>query len=355
MNFNELLNPKYMTKMWDAEAEEQRYLGNQLFPRLKTGQLTLRHFRGTSSLPVVLEPSTYDAKPNIRGREGVSLYQHDMPFFRESMRIGEKDIMEIHQALQSNDADTARFIISRVYDDVGNLRRAANARVEMMIWELMQTGGITAEAADEHGRNTVYELSFDPNGTWAQDNVVQLLGNDQWNNHATSDPIEDIGTVLREARTRGVVLKKLVMNSNTLNDLLTSASVRAALNPQGIFMVDTEYLHALQSKLEISIEIYDEMYSYLAPGGVRTSANFVLDGNVVFIPEGQVGEFIFGATPEELGVIQSPHSQKEQVDTGITIVKYQESSSVVNHFVNVSFLGLPNFREMDSVFVLETR
>lgn len=349
MNFLELLDPKYMTKMWDAEAEEQKYLGNALFPRLKTGQLTLRHFRGKSGLPVVLEPSTYDAKPNIRGRQGVSLYQSDMPFFRESMRIGEKEIMEIHQALQSQDLDTARFILSRVYDDVGTLRRAANARVEMMIWELMQTGGITATASTEHGRTTVHELNFDPDGSWATSNVTTLLTDGMWSAPTTATPVADIMEVLREASTKGIVLKKLIMNSVTLNNMLATAEVRALLNPQALFMVDTEYLEALQRKLNISIVVYDALYGYV--GG---SAKFVLDGNVIFIPDGAMGEFIFGATPEEIGVIQSPHSQKQLVDTGITIVKYEESSSVVNHFVNVSFLGLPNFKNMDAVYILQT-
>ena len=225
----------------------------------------------------------------------------------------------------------------------------------MMIWELMQTGGITAEAADEHGRTTVYELSFDQDNSWATNNVITLSdANDKWSAHSTADPINDIMEVLREAKTQGVTLTKLIMNSVTLNDMLASASVRALLNPQEIFMVDAEYLEALQRKLKINIVVYDEMYGYLGSSG-KASAKFVLDGNVIFLPEGQVGEFIFGATPEELGVIQSPHSVKEQVDTGITIVKYQESSSVVNHFVNVSFLGLPNFKKMDSVYLLETR
>ena len=355
MNFLELLEPKYMTKKWDAEAEEQRYLGNQLFPRIKTGQLTLRHFRGKSGLPVVLEPSTYDAKPNIRGREGVSLYQHDMPFFREAMRIGEKDIMGIHQALQSQDPDTARFIISRVYDDVGNLRRAANVRVEEMIWELVQTGGIKAEAAEAHGRNTYYELNFDPDSSWRNNNVVTIGdAQDKWITTATSDPIDDIMVMLRKGKTDGVNLKKLIMNSGTLNNMLGSAKVRSLLNPQGMFMVDSEYQAALEKKLQIQIVVYDEMYGFLDEDGDKDSASFILDGNVIFIPDGKLGNFIFGATPEELGVIQSPHSVKEQVDTGITIVKYQESSSVVNHFVNVSFLGLPNFEDMDSVYILKT-
>lgn len=349
-----LLAPENVTAYWEKEKEMQDYLGNTFFPAVKTGKLTLRHLRGASGYPVVLEPSAFDAKPNLRGRKGFTRVEHDMPFFREAMQVKEKDLMDLHSAITSSDKDTARFIVEHIYDDVGQLKRGALARIEQMKWDIIQTGGFVAEASSEHGRDALYEFSYDPDGTWKTNNVVELTGTSTWDNHDSSDPIADIQAVLRTAKAKNTTISEIVLNSETLNDILSNELASILLNPQGVFMVDDELKSSIEKKLNVKFIVYDDQFGFLEDG-VEKTEYFLKTGKVIFKPAGAVGRFIFGVTPEEIGVIQSPHSQKTIFNTGITLVQYQESSSVVNNFFNVSFLGMPDFQQMDKVYILETR
>ena len=75
------------------------YLGETLFPAEKQLGTDISWLIGANGLPIAIQPSNYDAKARMREKEGFESVATEMAFFRESMRIGEKDRQQINLLL----------------------------------------------------------------------------------------------------------------------------------------------------------------------------------------------------------------------------------------------------------------
>ena len=78
----------------NAASNAIPYLGTGFFPSQKKAGLDLKWIKGHNGLAVSLMPSTFDAKSTFRDRVGISMSETEMPFFRESMLVKEKDEQE---------------------------------------------------------------------------------------------------------------------------------------------------------------------------------------------------------------------------------------------------------------------
>ena len=99
------------------ESNKIPLIGEGLFPNDKKMGLKLDWIKGHENLPIILAPSAFDAKPVLRDRGGVAQESTKMPFFRESMRMGEEDRQQLLMFLEANNDAYARTIINRIYDD----------------------------------------------------------------------------------------------------------------------------------------------------------------------------------------------------------------------------------------------
>lgn len=70
------------------------YLGRQKFGTRKQDSLDLRFIKGKSGLPVSLKASNFDAQAELRDVGGFSDIQNEMPFYRESYMVTEKEEQE---------------------------------------------------------------------------------------------------------------------------------------------------------------------------------------------------------------------------------------------------------------------
>ena len=90
-------------------------LGASLFPSKKKLGLKLEWIKGYNELPVALQPSAFDAKPQLRDRGEVSLETTRMPFFRESMRLGEQERQELLMFQEANNNQFALTAINKIF------------------------------------------------------------------------------------------------------------------------------------------------------------------------------------------------------------------------------------------------
>ena len=137
----DMVNAKEIATYW-TEAYENRvpYLGATLFPARKQLGLNLSWIKGAQGLPVALTPSAPDAKATLRDRIGVKKVETEMPFFREAMRIGEKDRQEINKLLAASNSATLEPILNRIFDDASNLIAGAEVQAERMRMQLFRPG-----------------------------------------------------------------------------------------------------------------------------------------------------------------------------------------------------------------------
>lgn len=338
----DLVNAKNIaTYISNNPSNSVPYLGTTLFPAKKQLGLDLSWIKGSQGLPVALMPSEFDTKATVRDRIGFSKVQTEMPFFREAMRIGEKDRQELNRLLSSGLESAYLSIINNIYDDVKTLVDGAAVQPERMIMQLLSTGKIKV---------TANRQNFDYDYQMKDEHKEVLLGSAQWNSEE-STPIQDIlGWIDKVEEDTGVRPTNAICTRKTWGYLMEHKSIRLDMNPlggQNIIMTDAMLKQYLISKLGLSVAVYNKKYR--AENGSLN--NFYPDDYFTLIPVGSLGNTYFGTTPEEADLMTGNTSADVSiVSTGVAITTIKEPHPV-NVQTIVSEIVLPSFETIDNIFI----
>lgn len=350
MKITELFTPAAIAAHWNEVASNKiPYVGAALFPSRKKAGLDLSWLKGSKGLPVSLMPSAFDAKATFRDHPGLSKTETEMPFFREGMKIKEKDRQELLRAQDSNDP-YVNAVLSRIYDDADTLIEGALVVPERMIMSLLfsATPGITFNA-----NGVSYTYNYDPNSAWNSSNYFALSGN-YWTSPAASDPFADLQTAIDAvAEATGNAPSIAIMNKYTFGLLSQSAAVKARFlvtNGSTVgYLSDADVKKLVKDLLGLTIVVYNKKYKN--ESGV--AAKFVPDGYVSLVPDGALGNTWFGTTPEEADLLgKASNAQVAIVNTGIAVTQ-----EIQTHPVNVntyaSEIVLPSWERMDECALLK--
>jgi hypothetical protein len=173
-----------------------------------------------------------------------------------------------------------------------------------------------------------------------------------------SDPDADIiGDITAwqdtaEART-GVRPSRMVLRRNQFKNIMKNNFVKNSLtafasivNGQ-INITENAVKSFLNEQVKItSIAIYDKMYT--DEDGVLQY--FIPEDVVVLLPEGKIGQTVFGTTPEEADLTASKNAEVSLVDTGVAIATYMENDPVRKD-TKTSQICLPSGENIDKIVI----
>lgn len=351
----EIFDAKEIAAYYDAMvvAQPTDSVVLQKFPNTRTSGLKLSWIKGYNQVPVALQPSAFDAKAQVRDRIGIAKLETEMPLFRESMRIGEKERQDIGTLLNSS-VDLARPIITKIYDDVKNLVDGANVQARRMACSVMATGAISIAVNVESGRTTAYDYQYDPDGSWASKNTKTLAAGAKWTeaNKANSNPIKDLMEAKSIMRKKGVIVSEAIMNAETYEGMIASESIVKAINPLGatsMIITDVEAQNYVEQRTGIKIRIEDGVFV----DENKKEKYFLETGYVCLCPANGIGNTHFGTTPEEydLRTGNTGGVSVSVVGGGIAITTIKEPHPV-NILTVVSGIVLPSFEGMNRVYSL---
>lgn len=329
-------------------------IGTKYFPVSKQTGLSLAWIKGRNNLPVALQPAAFDTKAPLRDRIGVKELSTEMPFFREAMRIGEKDRQDIETLLAKGE-QFAQPTIMRIFDDVNNLVDGAMVQAERMRMSLLYGGKIGITATAENGRDIAYNYDYDVDGSWETNNNFELLTTSQWTvtNKATSQPINDLlDAVEKMAETKGVRPVEVLMNTTTFKGMIASESIAKAMNPLGatsMIVTRNTAKQFIENETGLTITLYDKMFK--DEQGV--DRKYFPDGYATLLPAYALGNTWYGTTPEEFDLMSgTANASVSVVNTGIAITTIKEPHPV-NVQTVVSEIVLPSFERMDDIYVIK--
>lgn len=343
------VNAKEIATYYTEKASNRiPYLGQTLFPRKKRVGLDLSWFKGAGGLPVALTNSNFDAKATLRDRIGFSKVETEMPFFREAMRIGEKDRQEILKLLNANNVSMIMPFLNNIFDDVTGLVDGAEVNAERMRMQLLSSGTISIVA---NGIAYDYDYNFDVN------HKEGLTLDARWSQYATADPVEDIraaqdtiedDTGIRP--TRAICTRKtwnyLLKNQKILTDMDAKAYVKTT----DAVVNDNLLKKYLLEELDLTVAVYNKKYATTVKN--QSAQMFFPDDVFTLIPEGTLGNTWYGTTPEEADLMTGQQNATVQiVDTGIAITTKKEVHPV-NVETIVSGIILSSFERIDDIYIL---
>lgn len=356
MNIYDIFESKAIASYWtDVNANmTDPMIGTKYFPVSKQTGLSLAWIKGRNNLPVALQPAAFDTKAPLRDRIGVKELSTEMPFFREAMRIGEKDRQDIETLLAKGE-QFAQPTIIRIFDDVNNLVDGAMVQAERMRMSLLYSGKIGITATAENGRDIAYNYDYDTDGEWADKNNLELLTTSRWTvaNKATSQPINDLlDAVEKMAETKGVRPVEVLMNTTTFKGMIASESIAKAMNPLGatsMIVTRNTAKQFIENETGLTITLYDKMFK--DEQGV--DQKYFPDGYATLLPSYALGNTWYGTTPEEFDLMSgTANASVSVVNTGVAITTIKEPHPV-NVQTVVSEIVLPSFERMDDIYVIK--
>lgn len=352
MDFTALITPKAISARWTSAASNRiPYIGESLFPVKKQAGLDLSFIKGSHGVPISLMPSAFDAKLTFRDRIGVTELRTEMPFFREGFKIKEKDRQEILKFENSNNP-YVRTILDNIFNDADELIEGAyvaGERERMML--LFPEDGNVGISIVANGVSYIY--NYDPDGSWKANNYFELTGTAKWSDASHANPMKDIDTVRKAIRSNtGSEIKYAIMNSNTFNYLNDNQKIMnrfiTKIGVSVAYATEDEIKGVVEDTAKVKIIIYDKQFR----DENKVVHGFVPDGYVALIPEGALGNTVFGTTPEEADLIANPKAEVELINQGIAITK-EVQTQPVNVNTWVSQIVLPSYERMDEVALLK--
>lgn len=344
-NIFDLVNAKEIATYWTQKAENRiPYLGETLFPAQKQLGLDISWFKGSQGLPVMLKPSAFDAKATLRDRIGISKIETEMPFFREAMRIGEKERQELNKASAAANAQFLMPVLNRIYDDAGALIEGALVASERMRMQLLSTGKIAISATVD-GNRVAYDYDYQ-----FPSEHKKALNTKKWNDFDNARPVEDIQEwqdLIEE--DSGIRPNRAICTRKTWNYLLQNKSIRLDMDPIGgnnRIMTDSMLQQYLETKLGLRVAVYNKKFNLNG-----TPTLFFPDDRFTLIPDGNLGNTYYGTTPEESDLMSgATEAQVQIVNTGVAVTSITEPHPV-NVMTIVSEIVLPSFEAIDGVFI----
>ena len=343
----DLISADYIgTYYTEAASNRIPMLGATLFPAVKQTGLDLSWIKGHNGLPVSLAPAAFDAKAPLRDRVGVSKVETEMPFFREAMRVGEKERQELLKAASGMNRAYVMPIINRIYADAQNLVDGADVVAERLRMQMLSTGEAHIVGNDGVG----YDYDF---GMPAEHKKT-LTSTAKWDN-----PQADVFDVLRKAKKKiasdtGATITRAICNSTVWEYLLKNEQIKndivTRLGVANGLIIDDNYLKQwFSAKLGLTVTVYDKMFKATQSGA---SENYFPDDTFTLIPDGTLGNTYHGTTPEEADLMGGASAaQVRIVNTGVAVTTYVEPHPV-NSVIVVSDIVLPSFEAIDNIFIL---
>ena len=338
----ELVTSQEIAAYWsELRQDEEPFVGEELFDVQQKRGLDINWIKGSKGLPVVLKNSAFDVKAIPRARIGFEKLNAQMPFFKESMYIDEELRQELNMVLETGNPVYIQSVMTRVFDDNIQLIRSARVSRERMRMMALTTGVV---ALSSNGQDYYYDYGIpeDHKGDAAV----------SWATTNSADPISDIRAAQQKIYDdTGVMPTRAMCDSKTWGYLRNNDKIKKAIYvlTNGIGEIsDTRLKSYLMDELGIEVVINDKRYKDEAG---NTTKYMPADSFVIF-PEGKLGTFWFGTTPEQSDLMASAVANVSIVDTGVAITTMKHADPVQVE-EKVTQICLPSFEGADNVYIMD--
>ena len=259
------------------------YAGRLKFGTRKQDNLDLRFIKGKSGLPVSLKASNFDAQAELRDVGGFSDVQNEMPFYRESYMVTEREEQEYANYQNAENSSLANQVLREISKAPMTLIEGALTVPERQIWNLLApVDGVPKIDVHIGKKHFTVDYTSDEGVEHKKDHFIEIkTATDKWDAPTTAKPLDDLIQAKRTfAKKTGYSLAIFTMNTETFEKLLeaedTKKQVLGIAAYQGGIRVQQGQVVDYLKGYGIEIEVYDKLYidpadgqtKYFVPTGV---------------------------------------------------------------------------------------
>lgn len=329
----ELLSIQELINYTKARKVKPR-LGDLLFPSKKIEGLEAKMIKGASNLPVSASVHAFDTETEIGSRDDGKYSIAELALIKRKQKLSEKELIILNQPRNSQEEAQ---IIGDIFNDVDNLVESVLTRVEAMRMEILSTGELNI---DENEVKLKMKYGTPENHkadkTWTS---------------GSPDILQDIFDMTDKiAEDTGVTPTRILTSRKNLNIVLKDEKVRKSVfgaNNDKLLSVN-ELNTFLAAQSLPTIATYDERYRVHGKKGYTTK-RFLPEDKFILMPEGKLGDTLYGLTAEELEL-----RNKSDIDIssiGNIIVEQYATTDPVAKWIKAVATALPSFPYADQIFM----
>lgn len=325
----ELFNQKTVLD-YTRNREYPTFLGEELFPEIKSDSLEFEQIKAGSKVPVIASVHAFDTEAEIGSREAEK-NAFELALIKRKIGLTEKEIIALENP---RNAAEQQYLMQRVFNDLDVLVQGVRARVELMRMEVLATGLLTL---DENGLKATYDYGVpethqDSVGLWQDD----------------ANPLEDLERwcdTLDTAPTRALTSQKIK------RALMHHPKIISAVygNSSGRLLSVADFDAFMQSHGFPVIRSYDQKYKKQLADGSYTTGRYFPEDRIVLFNDDELGQTVYGPTAEEIRLTRDPSVETGMVGKVFTTV-LEENTDPVSTWKKAVATALPSFPAADEVF-----
>lgn len=331
----ELLSYKELID-YTKERQPKPKILEQLFPVRKTEALEVQMIRGANNLPVSASIHAFDTETEIDQREGVSYDVAELALIKRKRKLSEKEIIQLEQPRNTVEEQEA---IRRIYNDVDALQDSVLTRIEALRGEALSTGKLIINengykgATIDYGVPTTHKNDF----TWSSGTPDILQNLDD----AVNKIVDDTGFTPIRALT----------SKKNLSIMLRDEKIRKAIfGVNSDKLLSVKELNAFLETLSLpQIALYDSKYRVLTPKGTYTTKRYFAESSFVMMPDGNMGETLFGLTAEEIALRKK--ADVDITEIGNVVIEHYATTDPVAEWIKAVATALVTFPCAEQVYI----
>lgn len=324
MDVLKLVSKKDLIDFSQNLSVTRNYLGDRLFPDIKTPSLEAEFYRLSDprQIPKMAKVHAFDTEAAIGTRPDFEKVSMEKMLIKEKINQSERVDQLAKNVEQQN-------LVAYIFDDMARLAESVKTRTEVAKMELIQSGKIKVKENSldftvDYGVPAGNKKSYD----WSLD---------------THDILGDIQTMKDIAKDAGYTPTKVITSSKIMNNIRKNKGVQTAIygtNGVGTFLANPQIDALMLAMFGFTIEVNDERYSYETAAGVITPKRYIEDTKFIMLStlaNGTLGSGLWGVTPEESK--EGPWSAKSAKQF-ITITQWETPDPVAT-WTKASGLFIP--------------
>lgn len=257
-------------------------------------------------------------------------------------------------AAEQDDQKAVDYIANVLFDQTSQAVQGVRERLDLIILEALSNHGKFTFSADNDPQSpfvgTQIDFGFDP----AKAGTVGA-GNEWTDAHAaTVDPIAEIDSVLKQSR---VDLKKILLSRASLLYILGSTKMKGYINSSLYPNVPLTESIVNNWMRENGLPVFEvvEKTSLIQNGDVLSNYTPWKEGQLVFIPDNQIGTIETAFSDAELGMKDEGviYQNYGRIETRRFTQGERENSDYAE-ITKASITAAPAFNTADNIFTLDT-
>lgn len=314
-------------------------VGDSLFPSVKTEEFEIRYLLGSNSAPVSASVHGYDTESQVGSREGLELMSMEPALIKRKIKMNERLLRALTRARTEPEIQT---VINQIYDDVDNMVKSVQTRIERMRFEALSTGKLVL---NENG--FVGEIDY---GVTAEQKDT-LTGTNVWGD-PNADPLEDIEDYVNKVvALSGVTPERMLTSRRVFNTLKSHPSIRSAIFGvnSARLVTNAELNTFLQQQGLPAIATDDRVYRVQDNAGGYTTERYFPEDSIVLLPSGNLGQTVHGVTPEESNMQYMQGSSFQSY--GNIVAQIYSTNDPVARWTKAVTLAMPSFPTANQIYI----